>query len=192
MDALFEAFVTWLLQQVGGLDVTPQRRDRSVLTSQGRPWGTVIPDILVRSAQRALPVDAKYKRYDQRKISPGDVYQLFLYAHAYSDGTSRPAAVLIYPSDEPTSELRIGVAHGRHGPAAVHCIGIPLRQLVDELAAAAAARSLVAHRLVSRLRSLIGPPGSVSSSDGKIPESVVLSDRGHLRGGELLIGEDPL
>ena len=55
--------------------------------STGQPYARVVPDILVeRSAADTtarLAIDAKYKLYDERKLSSSDVYQSFLYAYAY-------------------------------------------------------------------------------------------------------------
>jgi hypothetical protein len=40
-----------------------------------------------------LPSDVKYKRNDDRRVDPGDVYQAFLYAFAYANpGPGSPAA----------------------------------------------------------------------------------------------------
>jgi 5-methylcytosine-specific restriction enzyme subunit McrC len=64
----------------------------------------VVPDILIEgsgSGRKArVAVDAKYKLYDERRLSSGDVYQSFLYAYAYggAGGPVLPAALLVYPS----------------------------------------------------------------------------------------------
>jgi integrase len=69
-----------------------------------RPYFRVILDLLVRSRRPPFgkpAVDTKYKLYDQRKLSPTDVYQSFHHAYAFGQGganESSPAALIIYPS----------------------------------------------------------------------------------------------
>lgn len=64
-----------------------QRPDRSIIlnASSGQPYARVVPDILIeRSAAgttACVAIDAKYKLYDERKLSSSDVYQNSLYAH---------------------------------------------------------------------------------------------------------------
>ena len=83
-----------------------QRADRSIIlnASTGQPYARVVPDILVErrgpDATTRLAIDAKYKLYDERRLSSGDVYQSFLYAYAYGNaiGHSLPSAFVVYPS----------------------------------------------------------------------------------------------
>lgn len=112
MNRLFEGFVTrWLRQLLAGGEfrVIPQRRDRTILWNAelARPYASVIPDLLIESACQPgiyLPVDAKYKLYDQRSIATGDVYQSFLYAYAYGEKHPvLPTAFLLYPASLPDS-----------------------------------------------------------------------------------------
>jgi 5-methylcytosine-specific restriction enzyme subunit McrC len=60
-----------------------------------------------------LPVDAKYKLYDARRLDPADVYQAFFYAYAYhrpgADPTSQPSALLVYPSSEAGARVALRV-----------------------------------------------------------------------------------
>jgi 5-methylcytosine-specific restriction enzyme subunit McrC len=107
MNRLFEGFVTRLLTSAfAGSDVRvrPQARDRTLIRDArtGKPYAAVIPDILLeRSAGRTLrvPVDAKYKLYDDRKIDQGDIYQTFFYAWAYADPIEEAdaPAFILYP-----------------------------------------------------------------------------------------------
>ncbi len=67
-----------------------------------RSYSRIIPDLLVssrNSPHARIAVDAKYKLYDEQKVSPSDLYQSFLYAYAY--GVERegetPRAIIIYP-----------------------------------------------------------------------------------------------
>lgn len=107
MNRLFEDFVTRVLQDTfrdTEVRVRPQVRDRTLLTEArtGKPYAAVIPDILLewgRDPVRQVPVDAKYKLYDDRKIDQADIYQTFFYAWAYADRDDEadaPAFVL-YP-----------------------------------------------------------------------------------------------
>jgi len=106
MNRLFEDFVArWFGDLFGGsvYRVLPQRRDRSILWNAdlGRPYKAIIPDLLIQHRNelgRVLPVDAKYKLYDERTISSGDIYQTFLYAYAYGQTHTLPTALLLYPA----------------------------------------------------------------------------------------------
>jgi 5-methylcytosine-specific restriction enzyme subunit McrC len=60
-----------------------------------------------------VPVDAKYKLYDEKHVSPGDIYQMFLYALAYGQHHAvLPTALLLYPaSSNGTGRVRLHVRH---------------------------------------------------------------------------------
>jgi 5-methylcytosine-specific restriction enzyme subunit McrC len=104
MNPLFEDFVEELLKQA--LDgtayrVRSQRRTRSIIVDdEGQPYKDVIPDLLVgrRSGGPELPVDTKYKLYEDRKVDPSDIYQTFLYAYAFAPDRVLPAAAIVYPA----------------------------------------------------------------------------------------------
>lgn len=88
-----------------------QRADRSIIlnASTGQPYARVVPDILVERRADAtirIAIDAKYKLYDERRLSSGDVYQSFLYAYAYGNtcGQSLPTALVVYPSSGGASQ----------------------------------------------------------------------------------------
>ena len=78
--------------------------------STNQPYARVVPDLLIEATDPTLAarvaVDAKYKRYDERKLDSGDVYQGFLYAYAFSGagGRVRPSALLLYPSSTRSSQ----------------------------------------------------------------------------------------
>jgi 5-methylcytosine-specific restriction enzyme subunit McrC len=135
MNRLFEDFVTRLLQDAfAGTDVRvrPQRRDRTLIwdARTGKPYAAVIPDLLLErtdAGPRQVPVDAKYKLYDERKIDQGDIYQTFFYAWAYapeSRETDAPAFIL-YPGsqDAPGTSL---VARPRLGAPGASIRAIPI------------------------------------------------------------------
>jgi len=107
MNRLFERFITrWLQQMLAGSEyrVLAQRRDRTILWNAelSRPYASVIPDLVVERRNQPgayLPVDAKYKLYDQRSMASGDIYQTFLYAYAYGEQHQvLPTAFVLYPA----------------------------------------------------------------------------------------------
>lgn len=134
MNAQFEGFVTrWLSRLLGtkGYRVTPQRHDRSVIWDAiaGQPYTHVRPDLMIECAAASghfLPVDAKYKLYGEKGITPEDVYQSFVYAFAYSKATRPPlpCSVLVYPSSDQTLE-RIHLHVRRSGgPAGAELVAV--------------------------------------------------------------------
>ena len=119
MNRLFEDFITALLRrelEPMGIRVDSQRRDRSLLedVATGRPYGQVIPDLLLSRHVRRLPVDAKYKLYDDKRLDPADLYQLFFYAYAYRrDGGALNRAFILYPSERVSRlDVRVRDASG--------------------------------------------------------------------------------
>lgn len=113
MNALFERFIhRWLSQLLARepLVLRSWRKDYSILwdADQDRPYAGVIPDFLIRRrgmASPSLPLDAKYKLYDEKALVAGDIYQTFLYATAYGETSlgGTPAAVIVYPASSPSS-----------------------------------------------------------------------------------------
>ena len=144
MNVLFEDFVTKLLVDAfAGTDVRvrPQARDRSLIwdARTGRPYATVIPDILLeRTAPvlRRVPVDAKYKLYDERKIDQADIYQTFFYAWAYADPSlvKDAPAFIVYPGDasSPGEHLSARSAGGMPG-AAIRALPIDVPNALSTL-----------------------------------------------------------
>jgi 5-methylcytosine-specific restriction enzyme subunit McrC len=111
MNTLFERFLERALRlavQPAGARVEAQRSDSIFWRPDLRArYARVRPDLLVQRANRPharLPLDAKYKRYDNGKVDVDDLTQVFLYAYAYRDpeatGTP-PRAVLVHPSETP-------------------------------------------------------------------------------------------
>lgn len=103
MNVLFERFVSRLIVHAfrsSCVAVQVQRRDRSVVVHEatGASYGTVIPDFLREQRHSwRLPGDVKYKLYDERRLDPSDVYQVFLYAYAFHAGLDVPTAFIVYP-----------------------------------------------------------------------------------------------
>lgn len=146
MNRLFEAFTTRLLEQGSagsGLRVDSQSRQSKVLYDEhtGLSHGTVRPDVLI-SGQRAdgpyrLPVDVKYKLYDEKRLSPGDLYQAFFYAHALGrlGDAEAPVCVLLHPGEASADRGRVAV-RTIDGPvtARVRSVPLDLRSVLAELA----------------------------------------------------------
>ena len=148
MNRLFEDFVTRLLiDAFEGTDVQvrAQPRDRSLLRDEvtGRPYAAVIPDVLLErrdaAGRRRVPIDAKYKLYDERKLEPGDVYQTFFYAYAYArpnevDSVSA-RAFIVYPASRASvgRRLRVQDAMGV-ATASIHAIPLDVPAALEAVA----------------------------------------------------------
>ncbi|WP_204000477.1 McrC family protein [Virgisporangium aurantiacum] len=141
MNRLFEDFVTRLvIDAMAGTDVRvrPQARNTSVLIdeSTGRPYGTVIPDLILTRGTRRLVIDVKYKLYDERNIDPSDLYQAFLYTQAFSHADTSPqlpTAVLVYPGDTGSGD-RVLIRSSNGRPAArVRTTAIDLHAIMPAL-----------------------------------------------------------
>lgn len=111
MNLLFERFVTRLLTDAlagSGVSVRPQFRDQTLIVEEPllRRYAAIVPDILLESSdhhgRRRIPVDAKYKLYDEDRIDSADVYQTFFYAYAYARQVDQELdqvrAVILYPA----------------------------------------------------------------------------------------------
>jgi 5-methylcytosine-specific restriction enzyme subunit McrC len=134
MNVLFERFVTrWLNWLVQGtrLRVYQQRQDRSILWDavSCKPYARITPDILIeRQGQEGvfLPIDAKYKLYNDRGIDPGDIYQTFLYAYAYGEHHAvLPTAIILYPSSI-SCPSRVLHVRRRNGKSHAEIVGLGL------------------------------------------------------------------
>jgi 5-methylcytosine-specific restriction enzyme subunit McrC len=146
MNRLFEMFVFRLVDKLlagSAMRVHYQRADRSIIVnaSTGQPYARVVPDILVERSgadtAARLAIDAKYKLYDERKLSSSDVYQSFLYAYAYgaASGPALPAALLVYPSSSRSSSaVRLRVRSAQALAAAeILALGLSIPEVLSEL-----------------------------------------------------------
>ena len=112
--------------------------------------GGTLPGRLIR-----LPVDAKYKLYDQKKLNEADVYQAFFYAFAYAAETDRrrdlARAVILYPRSGDAADAALRVETHMGTPTAkIQAFGID----IDAALAAISAGTVTAEALpsIGRLR----------------------------------------
>lgn len=145
MNPLFERFVLRLIQYAmptSGYQVQYQRGERSVLwnADTDKPYARVVPDILVNplsSRQTQVAVDAKYKLYSDAKVASSDIYQAFLYAHAFSGPRSAtlPGALLVFPSSAVSADwLRLQVRDSARMPIAeITALGISIPGALEEV-----------------------------------------------------------
>ncbi len=142
MNRLFEDFVTRMLTNTfadSHVRVRPQARDRTLIRDArtGKPYAAVIPDVLLeRTVGQPIrvPVDAKYKLYDEKKIDQSDIYQTFFYAWAYADplGSADAPAFILYPG----ASGSVGTYLAAH--AAWHTRGASIRAIPIDVPAALA------------------------------------------------------
>jgi 5-methylcytosine-specific restriction enzyme subunit McrC len=115
MNRLFERFVERglaLALAPLNISVTTQRSDSIFWRPDSHMrYARVRPDCVVHidKSSARLPVDAKYKRYFERRVDVDDLTQVFLYAYAYRDPRSPdpPRAMLIHPSESRGKPRRI-------------------------------------------------------------------------------------
>ena len=146
MNDLFEAFVSRLVADAlmpHGIQVHAQRRDRTIVIdeSTGKGYSAIIPDLLLQSRHNQsvvrLPMDAKYKLYDDKKINESDVYQAFFYAFAYaSESQARhlARAIILYPraGDGTDSALRVETHTGLQN-ARIQAFGVDIKAALDAI-----------------------------------------------------------
>jgi len=139
MNRLFERFVEWLFARAltgSPISVHPQFRDNSLLWHGERRWGTVVPDLLLRRGDAALAVDAKYKRYDLKRVSSDDLYQLFLYAQAYRGFGTTPSSVLVFPAESQQAIQRLDLRVNGAAESSVRAVSLHLKVLLEQIRSA--------------------------------------------------------
>lgn len=149
MNLLFERFVTRLLEDAFAgtvVRVRAQFRDRSLIVEEpfGRRYAAVIPDIVLEwhdeHGRRRLPIDAKYKLYDERKVDAADVYQTFFYAYAYARSRDHERddvrAFILYPATASGTGIRLRIqSEAGVTSARIRSLGIHVNAALDAVAA---------------------------------------------------------
>ena len=109
MNTVFERFASRLIEDaLEGTTLTVVRQSplRSVIYDDDKDcsYATIAPDLVIqdRASEWSVPIDVKYKTYQDRKISAGDVYQSFLYAYVLGRGRTERRAGLLYPATRTT------------------------------------------------------------------------------------------
>lgn len=167
MNSLFERFVTQLFAEAfqgSDVRVLPQRKDRSIVMNErtGRPYSAITPDLLLEwpvPRRKRVPVDVKYKLYDDRKADPHDVYQTFFYAYAYRSESDLPIAFIIYPAEAKSAGFKLLVqSAGGLQTARVQAVGLNVPQVISGLQSGVPTteliRSLLPVETLNRSRSL--------------------------------------
>ena len=181
MNTLFERFLEKLLKvllEPSGIAVRAQRADSIFWRpATGTRYARVRPDLLLeRNERRAarLPIDAKYKRYDRKKVDVDDLTQTFLYGYAYRDpeAVTPPAAVLIHPSETPGSpqpiQLQVRSVEERGIDANLTILGVHIPSMLDEVDARGGPGIQALHDLLkARVPPLALPlPIAATNADG--------------------------
>lgn len=172
MDTLFERFVERLLRTALVADAVSlrfQRPSGSVIRhAGGAAYINQRPDTLLRAQAGgpAVAIDAKYKRYSNRRIDPGDIAQTFLYAQAFGPRPESgcPNALIVYPSETDQVDTLALSLHHEAGDvlAGVTALGVPIPAAIDEATGAGIGPVMQAVRAVALSalhdESLRGPP----------------------------------
>lgn len=157
MNVLFERFVTRLLtDSIGNIaTVAPQMKVRSVIRNEltRGTYAEIRPDIVVEHRSsggelQRLPIDAKYKLYDMRKVSPADIYQVFLYAYAFQHPSHDATAAIFYPAERWTGSPRLGIRSlSSSGTARLSGWGIDVQQTLRAISEGGSALAEVHARM---------------------------------------------
>jgi 5-methylcytosine-specific restriction enzyme subunit McrC len=148
MNLLFEQLLWRALNTIcsrSSLRVRYQLKNRSVLWNglKNKPYSSIIPDFLIDDSsasnemKRCLPIDAKYKLYDELKVGNEDIYQCFLYAFAYEQTQSRglPRALLLYPGTKSIASEQVVEIRSVNGDTLgqVYAMGVSIPSLLQEM-----------------------------------------------------------
>lgn len=165
MNLLFEQFLWKVLNRIcsgSSLRVRYQLKNRFILWNglKNRPYSSIIPDFLIdnplasNGMNQCLPIDTKYKLYDETKVGNEDIYQCFLYAFAYGQpqSTELPRALLLYPGAKSVLSEQVVEIRSTHGDilGQVHTLGVPIPSLLQELIDGD--QRFVSNMIVSRIK----------------------------------------
>jgi 5-methylcytosine-specific restriction enzyme subunit McrC len=144
MNVIFEKFVhrafEWALEGTG-LEVEYQKEQSAVLwdVRRHKTYGRLKPDLLIHSPAtfgRSFPVDVKYKKYTDKKVSPDDLYQLLTYAFGFTGSGEIGRAALVYPSSGASADHQhVQLRRGGDPAADVQVRGLYIPQVLDEMEA---------------------------------------------------------
>jgi 5-methylcytosine-specific restriction enzyme subunit McrC len=165
MNLLFERFVTRLFEEAfrgGTVRVLPQRKDRSIVMNErtGRPYSAITPDLLLEwgpvTRRRRVPVDMKYKLYDDRKADPHDVYQTFFYAYAYRGESDLPMAFIVYPAGAQSTGFNLLVqSAGGVQTARVLAVGLDVPKAISDLQSGVSSTELIGSVLPNQITAAV-------------------------------------
>lgn len=132
MNIVFERFVSQLVEEAldsSDLRCRKQGQLQAVIRDDvsGRSYSTIKPDLVIehRVTGRSVPIDVKYKLYGDKKVTTGDIYQLFLYAYALAADESSRRAGILYPTTVPMEGPALTI-RPLEGPAAARISGAGL------------------------------------------------------------------
>lgn len=121
MNKLFELFITRLLRDAmegTGIRVLAQDPLKgAICRPDGTTYTAIIPDIQLDHDGCRTSIDAKYKLYGEKRVSPNDLYQSFAYAQALDDageGSAPRTAYVLYAAaaDRPADTVQLRRRNG--------------------------------------------------------------------------------
>ena len=132
MNNLFERFLGRLLEEFAPpeYEVICQRSLGGYYNREGKQSPLLIPDYqLLQNGKCFILADAKYKLYEDNKVSPTDLYQLTVYSMA----GEAEKTIIYYPvTKKQVDYYDLPLPHNKTG-IRVYLIGIPLNLLLDKL-----------------------------------------------------------
>jgi 5-methylcytosine-specific restriction enzyme subunit McrC len=166
MNALFERFIERLVTEAfrdSPLRVSAQHPLEAVIRNDttGRKYPPVRPDLVISHTQlgEQVPFDAKYKRYDLKKVSTPDIYQTFLYAYALGANETRRAAI-IHPTTGGTTLATLSVHSTAGGLGArISVVGIDVPAVLVALSASPGERAAALQTVAKTVRTVCGFAG---------------------------------
>lgn len=116
MNRLWEAVVRRLAAGAAtslGADTGSSLDDRAITVHEpNHARRSFRPDVLLRlhaEDESRVPIDAKYKRYEQSAVDSDDLHQLLTYAHGYRHVDEAPRAFIVHPTEHGSVRRRVTV-----------------------------------------------------------------------------------
>jgi 5-methylcytosine-specific restriction enzyme subunit McrC len=141
MNTVFERFVIRLVAEAFAesetIQVSPHTRLKAVIRNDdtGLAHTAIDPDLVIEHQPTGVrvPLDVKYKLYDNKKVAVGDIYQTFLYAFALGNGELHRAGI-IFPATAIVSGPTLSVRQ-LDGPtsAKIAVLGLDIPKTLDDL-----------------------------------------------------------